>query len=92
MKRIKFYESHNYDKLINVAENYVWPLNFLSYYNMMSHRLNQSHHLRPYPVKKGQEQEKCFPSYCFEEFIVVGCIFSITMTSIEMSHNNIHIW
>ena len=26
--RIKFYESHNYDKLINVAENYVWALNF----------------------------------------------------------------
>ena len=26
--RIKFYESHNYDKLINVAENYVWPSNF----------------------------------------------------------------
>ena len=24
-RRIKFYESHNYDKFINVAENYVWP-------------------------------------------------------------------
>ena len=30
--QIKFHESHNYDKLINVAENYVWPSNFGSHY------------------------------------------------------------
>ena len=31
-RRIKFYESHKYDKLLNVAENYVCPSNFGSNY------------------------------------------------------------
>ena len=33
-RRINFYESHKYDKLINVAENYVCPSNFGSHYNV----------------------------------------------------------
>ena len=32
-RRIKFYELHKYDKLINVAENYVCPSNFGSNFN-----------------------------------------------------------